>query len=116
MTITPASAILDWLRSLDNPRERHLAGRIYYLQGRREKGMQGLITLACYDVPAETKRDDGTVDRTVESWEWTLVTPRCVLWSTNEHRAIDSIGVMRATSARAALLNYYTPEELEGMP
>lgn len=113
MTITPASAILDWLRGLDNPRERHLEGRIYYLRSRDGKG---LITLACHDAPAETKRDDGTVDRTVESWEWTLVTPRCVLWSTNEHRAINSIEVMHATSARAALLNYYTPEELEGLP
>lgn len=113
MNATPASAILDWMRSRSAPTDRHLDGWVYYARSRDGKDTMSLVTR---DAPAETRRDDGTVDRAVESWEWSVLTNRCVVWSTGEHRAVGSIEVMHADSAREALANYYTLDELEGLP
>jgi hypothetical protein len=44
--------------------------------------------------------------------EWSVLTNRCVVWSTVEHRAVGSLEVMTAKSAREALFNYYTADEL----
>lgn len=95
-TFTHHDNILDWLRARSNQQDRHRADNIY-----RARSRDGRDTMAL---------------RVYSDGEWSVLTSRCVLWSTGEHRAVGSTEVMRATSARAALLNYYTPEELEGLP
>ena len=95
MTFTPHDNILDWLRARSHQQDRHRADNVY-----RARSKDGKDTMALVVHP------DG---------EWSILTNRCVLWSTGEHRAVGSCEVMRATSARAALANYYTPEELEGL-
>lgn len=95
-TFTPHDNILDWLRARSHQQDRHRADNIYRARSRDGK-----------DTMALRVHSDG---------EWSILTTRCVVWSTGEHRAIGSCEVMHATSARAALANYYTPEELEGLP
>ena len=96
MTFTPHDNILDWLRARSHQQDRHRADNIYRARSRDGKDTMALRVHA-----------DG---------EWSVLTNRCVVWSTGEHRAVGSVEVMRADSARAALANYYTTEELEGLP
>jgi hypothetical protein len=92
MTFTPAPIILDWLRFRSHPTDRHRADNIY-----RARSKDGTDTMTLRVHP------DG---------EWSVLTNRCVVWSTGEHRAVGSCEVMTATSAREALANYYTNDEL----
>jgi hypothetical protein len=92
MTFTPAPIILDWLRFRSHPTDRHRADNIYRA---RSKDGTDTMTLCVYP--------DG---------EWSVLTNRCVVWSTGEHRAVGSCEVMTAKSAREALANYYTDNEL----
>ena len=96
MTFTPAETILDWLRARSHQQDRHRADNVYRA---RSKDGTDTITLVTYP--------DG---------EWTLLTSRCAVWSTNEHRPLNTIFAERAESVRAALANYYTSADLEGLP
>jgi hypothetical protein len=44
--------------------------------------------------------------------EWSVLTSRCVVYSNGEHRRVGSMEGGTAKSAREALANYYTTEEL----
>ena len=92
MTFTPAPIILDWLRFRSNPTDRHRTDNIY-----RARSKDGTDTMALC-----VRADDN----------WSVLTNRCVVWSTGEHRAVGSCEVMTAKSAREALANYYTDDEL----
>jgi hypothetical protein len=91
-SFTPAPIILDWLRFRSHPTDRHRADNIY-----RARSKDGTDTMTL---------------RVHSDGEWSVLTNRCVVWSTGEHRAVGSLEVMTAKSAREALFNYYTADEL----
>jgi hypothetical protein len=95
MTFTPAPIILDWLRFRSHPTDRHRADNIY-----RARSKDGTDTMALRVYP------DG---------EWSVLTSRCVVRSNGEHRRAGSMEGGVAKSAREALANYYTTEELGDM-
>jgi ABC-type Fe3+/spermidine/putrescine transport system ATPase subunit len=95
-SFTPAPTMLDWLRARSHQQDRHRADNVY-----RARSKDGTDTMAL------VVHSDG---------EWSILTNRCVVYSTGEHRAVGTTDVMHATSARAALANYYTAADLEGLP
>ena len=91
-SFTPAPVILDWLRFRSHQQDRHRADNIYRA---RSKDGTDTMTLCVHS--------DG---------EWLVLTSRCVVYSNGEHRRAGSMEGGTAKSAREALLNYYTDEEL----